>query len=152
MAPLRVYDSPSEIPLDISQLSSDGRNLAGAFNYYKAGVVESRYLDLFIKRIKTIIPEVENVNAPYIRPGESGFPPYLAQAELRIQIKKDEKIVSVKSQNATSGTLDAIFLVLIFQILPTGSVYLLDSPDSHLHAGSQVAMMELLREVAKKRK
>lgn len=151
MAPLRVYESPSPVPLDISLLSSEGKNLAGTFNYYKSSVAQSNDLELFSRRIKRIIPEVENVNAPLIS-NWANIPARPAEAELRIKIKKKEKELIVKSENATSGTLDAIFLVFLLQILPEGSVYLLDSPDSHLHAGSQIAMMELIREVAKREK
>lgn len=138
MMPLRTYQISSGV---VKSLKSDGENIAGAFNYYRSSMAESEDLELFRKRIKRIVPEVESVKAPYTSNGT---------AKLMIQINKDNKSIEVDVNGTPTGTLDAIFIVFVLQLFPEGSVYILDSPDSHLHASSQEGMMKLIREISEK--
>lgn len=141
MNPLRVFHPQSPVITNPVNLSRDGVNLAGSLNYYRSSMAEAQDLELFRNRIKSIIPEVDAVKAPFIGGGN---------AELAIHMVKENKKLELGVENSPTGTLDAIFLVLSLHLFPGGSVYFLDSPDSHLHAGSQKSMMKLLRDVAKK--
>jgi len=139
MSPIRNYISTSQAISNYSQLSSDGSNLPGAFIYWLTSDPWPQRYELFMERIRRIMPEIKKISAPYTG----------SNVILRIDIEKGKEVLNITADDATTGTLDTIFLIFVIQIFPGGSVYLLDSPDSHLHAGSQVEIMKLFREVAK---
>lgn len=139
MSPVRDYRQHSPVVTQLHDLSANGNNFTGALCYYRTSVEEPDDLKMFADRVKKIIPEVENVTAPF----------HDSQtARLVITVMRHGKKIETTAENAATGTLDAIFLVFLLQILSEGSVYFLDSPENHLHAGSQEAMLDLIREVS----
>jgi predicted ATPase len=139
MEALRGYPEESHVPQDLYHLRADGSNLAGILNYYKGSIASSKDLDMLLERIRTITPEIDDIGPRF--QGED-------KAKLFVKLKKNKETYTFTPESMSTGSLDAIFLTLALQIFGEGSIYLLDGPDSHLHAGSQESMLDLLRKVA----
>jgi predicted ATPase len=141
MDALRGYPNQSLVPKNNHSLRSDGSNLAGALHYFRGSVASTEDLSKLIDRVRQLTSEISQ-----IRPDFKGED----TAELFIWIKRDNQTFPFLPENLATGTLDAVFIALILQNMSENSVLLLDCPDSHLHAGSQESLMEILRDVSDK--
>jgi predicted ATPase len=139
MEALRGYREESLVPHIPNALFSDGSNLAGMLFQYKGTVLQPGDLERFLERARRITPEIDNI-VPQFKGDDT--------ARLLVKLRKDQESFMFPPECLSTGSLDAVFLVLALQVFGEGSLYLLDGPDSHLHAGSQESMLDLLREVA----
>ena len=141
MEALRGYPDRSYVPRSPISLKPDGSNLAGMLNFYRGSMATAPELEKLTKRVKQITPEISDILSEF--KGDD-------TAELHVKIKKNGDTYTFTPETMATGSLDVIFLVLAIQLFREGSIFLLDGPDSHLHAGSQKSMIDLLREIAAK--
>ena len=128
LGPFR-HSSVSQQPTEQVELSPDGGNLPTILN-----TISSNYPDLFDEienEVHKIISDVTQVLAP------------LKGGLTTVLTKEDKTIVSFDPLSMSFGIQQTI--ILVTELLSSGSLLILEEPENHLHARSQRRLLDLLR-------